>query len=169
MRPSWVRKQGKTSEPERIGCHGRDFSDGACHRQDWSVMGLPSRAGWRQHHLRRAINRIRSSGASLLGLVTNAVKEESSGSAAYGYGYGKSKYGYGYGYGYGGYDTRSAYAYYNSDAETTQTETNSPTELTSPNPDSAPTSLAADKASAALTWRKQLNTYRRQMARWIDS
>ena len=117
---------------------------------------------------KEAINRIRRSGAALLGLVTNAVKEESSGSAAYGYGYGQSKYGYGYGYGYGGYDTRSAYAYYNSDAETTQTETNSPTELTSPNPDPAPTSLAADKATAALTWRKQLNNYRRQLARWID-
>jgi len=114
-----------------------------------------------------AINRIRSSGATLLGLVTNAVKEESSGSSAYGYGYGKSKYGYGYGY--GGYDTRSAYAYYNNDAETTQTEANDTTQLISPNPDVSPASLAPSKASAPLTWRKQFSNYRKQMARWIDS
>jgi succinoglycan biosynthesis transport protein ExoP len=48
---------------------------------------------------REAINRIRSSGAPLLGIVTNSVKETGQGAAAYGYGYGK--YGYGYGYGYG--------------------------------------------------------------------
>jgi capsular exopolysaccharide synthesis family protein len=116
-----------------------------------------------------AINRIRSSGATLLGLVTNAVKQESSGSSAYGYGYGKSKYGYGYGYGYGGYDTSSAYAYYNNDAETTHTEPNDSSKLISPNPEVSPTSLAADKASAPLTWRKQFSNYRKQMARWIDS
>jgi capsular exopolysaccharide synthesis family protein len=58
---------------------------------------------------KEAIARIRSSGAALLGLVTNAVKEEKSSSSAYGYGYGR--YGYG-GYGYGAYDPRTTYAYY---------------------------------------------------------
>ena len=59
---------------------------------------------------REAIQRINSSGARLLGVVTNAVKVETSRNLAYGYGYGNK--GYGYGYGYGGYDSRSAYAYY---------------------------------------------------------
>ena len=100
---------------------------------------------------KEAINRIRSSGSSLLGLVTNAVMEEASGSSAYGYG----KYGYGK-YGYGGYDTRSAYAYYNNDAENTQTA------------DQSPAPLAASKAAAPLNWRKQLNKYSQKVARWID-
>ena len=102
---------------------------------------------------KEAIKRIRSSGASLLGLVTNAVKEEASSSSAYGYGYGKSKYGYGYGY--GGYDTSSAYAYYNNDAA------NDPE-------NDAETSQNPDPSAAPLAWRKQLNQYTRQMARWID-
>ena len=61
-----------------------------------------------------SIARIRSSGAALLGLVTNAVKEEKASSSAYGYGYGRYGYGgYGYGgYGYGAYDPRTTYAYY---------------------------------------------------------
>jgi succinoglycan biosynthesis transport protein ExoP len=55
---------------------------------------------------REAINRIRSSGAALLGLVTNAVKKEKEFNPNYVYG----RYGYGYmGYGYGyGYDPRTA-------------------------------------------------------------
>jgi capsular exopolysaccharide synthesis family protein len=64
---------------------------------------------------RESINRIRSSGAALLGLVTNAVKQEkaSNSSYGYGYGYGYGRYGYGYGgYGYGAYDPRTTYSYY---------------------------------------------------------
>jgi len=63
---------------------------------------------------REAVNRIRSSGAPLLGIVTNAVKEASQCASAYGYGYGKYGYGYGYGgaYGYGGY----GYAAYDTSA-----------------------------------------------------
>lgn len=59
---------------------------------------------------REAIERIRSSGAALLGLVTNAVKEEKATNSAYGYGR------YGYGYGYGAYDPRTTYSYYKDDA-----------------------------------------------------
>jgi polysaccharide biosynthesis transport protein len=65
---------------------------------------------------REAVARIRSSGAPLLGVVTNAIKQESQGAAAYGYGYGKYGYGSGYGYGssygYAAYNSCNAYAYY---------------------------------------------------------
>ncbi|MEB3276224.1 MAG: polysaccharide biosynthesis tyrosine autokinase [Cyanobacteriota bacterium] len=65
---------------------------------------------------REAVQRIRSSGASLLGVITNALREETSSRGAYGYGsygkYGYNRYGYGYGYGYGAYDPRNTYAYY---------------------------------------------------------
>jgi capsular exopolysaccharide synthesis family protein len=60
---------------------------------------------------RESINRIRSSGAALLGLVTNAVKQEKASNSSYGYGYGRYGYGYG-GYGYGAYDPRTTYSYY---------------------------------------------------------
>ena len=58
-----------------------------------------------------AAARIRSSGATLLGLVTNAVREEEHQRSGYGYGYGRYGYG-GYG-GYGAYDPRNTYAYLN--------------------------------------------------------
>jgi capsular exopolysaccharide synthesis family protein len=57
---------------------------------------------------KEAVARIRSSGAPLLGLVTNAVKEQRQGSSAYGYGYGYGNYGYGY----GAYNPGTTYAYY---------------------------------------------------------
>ena len=71
---------------------------------------------------RESINRIRSSGAALLGLVTNAVKKENTSNSGYGYGY--ERYGYGYGgYGYGAYDPRTTYSYYQgSDAATKVTK-----------------------------------------------
>jgi Mrp family chromosome partitioning ATPase len=53
-----------------------------------------------------AAARIRSSGATLLGVVTNAVREEEEHRGGYGYGAD----------GYGAYDPRSTYAYYNNDA-----------------------------------------------------
>ena len=75
---------------------------------------------------KEAVARIRSSGAALLGIVTNAIKEQQRSGSRYGYGYGYGKYGYGYGgygygyggyggYGYGAYDPRASYAYYNED------------------------------------------------------
>ena len=78
---------------------------------------------------REAIERIRSAGAPLLGILTNAIKEEKQRDGSYGFGYG---YGYGYGrygrgYGYGSHDYRTAYAYYgtddNSPAENPATDT----------------------------------------------
>ena len=98
---------------------------------------------------KEAIARIRSSGAALLGLVTNAVKEEKTSSTAYGYGYGQYGYGrygyggYGYGgYGYGAYDPRTTYAYYQNG---TATEAKTPA-----------------KANRFTTWRQKL-------VRWIDA
>jgi len=57
---------------------------------------------------KESISRIRSSGAPLLGMITNALRPEKQ-SAAYGYGYGN--------YGYAAYDTSAAYAYYAHDEE----------------------------------------------------
>ena len=68
---------------------------------------------------REAISRMRSSGAPLLGLVTNSIKAENrfsgaSGNGRYGYGsYGYGRYGKRYGYGsYGSYDYRIPYGHY---------------------------------------------------------
>tara|TARA_B100000674_G_C37966042_1_gene974621 strand:- start:164 stop:2677 length:2514 start_codon:yes stop_codon:yes gene_type:complete len=72
---------------------------------------------------KEAVARIRSSGAPLLGLITNALKPEKQ-NGSYGYGYGKTGYGrysyggYGYGaYSYAAYDTSDAYVYYNNDED----------------------------------------------------
>lgn len=90
-----------------------------------------------------SIARIRSSGAALLGLVTNAVKEEKTSSSAYGYGYGR--YGYGYGrYGYGAYDPRTTYSYYQDE-----------------------TSSQSDHPQALKNGR--LKRVRESLLRWIDS
>ncbi|PZV05947.1 MAG: chain-length determining protein [Cyanobium sp.] len=62
-----------------------------------------------------SIERIRSAGAPLLGILTNAIKEEKQRDNAYGYGR------YGKGYGYGAYDYRTAYAYYGTDDTTPST------------------------------------------------
>ena len=101
-----------------------------------------------RHMPKEAIKRIQASGASLLGLVSNAVKPESAQADGYGYGYGK--YGYGkYGYGYGGYNQPS-YAYYHIDSE-----------LSGGSPE------AQQKAALPL-WRQRLNSASRQVVRWID-
>lgn len=98
-----------------------------------------------------AAARIRSSGATLLGVVTNAVREEEEHSGGYGYGYGRysySRYGYGYGAdGYGAYDPRSTYAYYNNDA--------------------GGSSPAEASANQARPWRTVRQTWRRFLS-WTD-
>lgn len=98
---------------------------------------------------RDAIARIRSAGAPFLGVVTNAIKDDSDTTTAYGYG-NRYKYGYGYGYGYGSYDTRSAYAYY-ADADVDST---------------APSPTASNQpASPGQRWKR----LRTRVMRWIDS
>jgi Mrp family chromosome partitioning ATPase len=101
---------------------------------------------------KEAVARIRSSGAALLGIVTNAVKEQRSGRGSaygYGYGYGYGNYGYSYG-GYGAYDPRSTYSYYQQD-------------------EAAQPTLPAEANSTAQPWLAQLNTWRQRVVRWIDS
>jgi capsular exopolysaccharide synthesis family protein len=115
---------------------------------------------------KEAIRRIQGSQCTLLGLVTNAVKTESAGSASYGYG--KSKYGYGngygngygYGYGYGSY-TQATYSYYNNDSDNSDSDNN--------NSISGPTGNAsAENSSVLASWGKQVNRYGRKLVRWID-
>lgn len=82
---------------------------------------------------KEALSRMQASGAPLLGIVTNAVKEESRFSGASGYGrYGYGRYGYGrygqrYGYGgYGSYDYRTSYAYYGDTQDSEMPASSSP-------------------------------------------
>jgi hypothetical protein len=91
---------------------------------------------------KEAIARIRSAGAQLLGVVTNAIKEEGESGSSYGYGYG--------GYGYGGYDTRSAYAYY------AESEADSPEQL-------------QPQKAVAQTWQKRTRQLRRRLMHWMDT
>lgn len=117
---------------------------------------------------KEAVNRIRSSGAPLLGIVTNAIKQEQQGSSAYGYGqYGYGKYGYGYGYGsgYGGYgyaayDTTSAYAHY-ADVDDAEGSTDSA------GPQSS--QRDQDKKNKSLTLSERLKARRAQFMRWVDN
>ncbi|WP_413439634.1 GumC family protein [Synechococcus sp. MIT S9509] len=118
---------------------------------------------------KEAVARILSSGAPLLGVVTNAIKPEQKGAQAYGYGqYDQFGYGYGYGgygyggygyggYGYGGYgyaayDTTAAYAHYANDDETQ-------------------TAGAArqDKGTSNTNLKSKLRQRRSQLMHWLDN
>lgn len=120
---------------------------------------------------RESVNRIRSSGAPLLGIVTNAIKEANQGANAYGYGYGKYGYGYGGAYGYGGYgyaayDTSATYAYY---AEPEASEEGTGTAKATPNKPIAPSSSRADNSNRWQHWRHELQQKQRLFMRWLDS
>ena len=120
---------------------------------------------------KEAVARIRSSGAPLLGVISNAMKPENQ-NGAYGYGYGKYGYGkYGYGYGYGGYgyaayDTSNAYAYYAS-------EENDAIEPGSTNSQSKRAQQAklgqAATSDKPLTLREQWRVQQRRFVRWLDN
>ena len=118
---------------------------------------------------KESISRIRSSGAPLLGVITNALKEEKQ-SSAYGYGYGKYGYGkYGYGYGYGGYgyaayDTSNAYAYYaNTEAEEEQATLSSAKETSSQRIENK------GENEQRITLRRQWRNQRQRFIQWLDS
>ena len=135
---------------------------------------------------RESVARIRSSGAPLLGVVTNALKPEKQ-SAAYGYGkygygkYGYGKYCYGYGgyggYGYGGYgyaayDTSAAYAYYANDEDETQSSDNgdSPSVVTTRKRRSLqPSSNGSGKADKAPNLRDRWRAQRQRLMKWLDN
>ena len=109
---------------------------------------------------KESVHRIRSSGAPLLGIVTNAIKQEQQGSSAYGYGqYGSGQYGYG-GYGYAAYDTTSAYAHY-ADVDDAEGNTNS----------GSPKASESDQGKPSKTGmlRDRLKARRNQFMRWVDS
>ncbi len=103
---------------------------------------------------KESINRILSSGAPLLGLVTNGIKPSKVSRSSHGYGqygYGKYGYKYGYGYGYGAYDSSWTYAHYaNSDDESKADQ-------------------GASAENKRRTWRQKLTTKRRKFFSWIDS
>ena len=134
---------------------------------------------------------IRSSGVQLLGIVTNALKEEKQ-SAAYGYGkygygkygygkYGYGKYGYGYGgyggYGYGGYgyaayDTSAAYAYYANDEDVTQASDNgdSPDAVTTRKRRSLqPSGKGNETPNRAPNLRDRWRVQRQKLIKWLDN
>ena len=107
---------------------------------------------------KESVARIRSSGAPLLGVVTNAIKESIRSNQKYGYGqygYGYNKYGYGYAY--GGYETYSAYAIHSQDSE----EQNYPDKNTNRHQTSA--------ANALTDWRNQWRRKRHKFMQWLDS
>ena len=110
---------------------------------------------------REAVQRIRSSGALLLGVITNALRDDVSKGGAYGYGYGaygrygQSRYGYGYGYGYGAYDPRNAYAYYQ--GETAQAES------------TQPESPQAAAATGSTSIQQTIQETKRRFLRWLDT
>ena len=111
---------------------------------------------------KEAINRICSSGAPLLGIVTNAIKQAQQRSSAYGYGqydYVKHNYGYG-GYGYAAYDTTSAYGHY-ADVE----DENGNTDSARPQPLQG----HQNKQSTIHTLRERLKACRVQFMRWVDN
>ena len=108
---------------------------------------------------KEAVARILSSGAPLLGVVTNCIKREEKEAQAYGlgqydqYGYGYGGYGYGYGgYGYAAYDSTAAYAYYANDDETQ-------------------TAGAArqDKRTSNTNLKSKLRQRRIQLMHWLDN
>lgn len=104
---------------------------------------------------KEAVSRIHSSGAPLLGVVSNGIKASKQ-SNVYGYGrYGYGKYGYGrYGYGnygYGAYDPSATYAHY-------------------ANVNNVDAANQDRKDSNQIdSWRKNLSAKITSITRWIDS
>jgi len=127
---------------------------------------------------RESVQRIRSSGALLLGVVTNALREDTSRSAAYGYGaygkYGYGRYGYGYGYGYGAYDPSNAYAYYGAADQAPEEQASAAESLPGGNGSSAKgaggSRRAAGEAPDPPTTRlAQLQRLSHRFLRWLDT
>ena len=118
---------------------------------------------------KESVSRIRSSGAPLLGIVTNALKQEKQ-SAAYGYG----KYGYGYGgFGYAAYDTSAAYSYYANDENENQSSENndSTADVTTRNRRRLRSSSKGDGKGSdkAPSLRDQWRAQRQRLMKWLDS
>ena len=96
---------------------------------------------------RESVQRIRSSGVPLLGVVTNALKKESTYKQSYGYGkYGYNNYG---GYGYAAYNSASAYSHYADVDDESQ--------------------IASANSNASTNLLERLSKRRQQLMRWLDS
>ena len=129
---------------------------------------------------KESVARIRSSGAPLLGIVTNAPKPEKQ-SAAYGYGkYGYGGYGYaaygGYGhsgYGYAAYDTSAAYAHYANDEEETKSDYNgdSAADVTTRKRHSLQDSTNdnGEGSDTAPNLRRRWRALRQRLIKWLDN
>ena len=96
---------------------------------------------------RESIERIRTAGAPLLGILTNAIKEEKQRDGSYGYGYGYGRYGKSYGY--GSHDYRTAYAYYGTD-------------------DSSPGENPATETLKAAKQKPKGKSWTRKLMGWLD-
>ena len=134
---------------------------------------------------KESLSRIRSSGAPLLGIITNALKPKKQ-SAAYGYGkhgygrYGYGRYGYGYGYGgygdrgygYAAYDTSAAYAYYANDEDDNQPGENgdSGTAVTTrKRRNLQQTGYLNEEADKTPNLRDRWRVQRRRLMQWLDN
>ena len=101
---------------------------------------------------KEAVARILSSGAPLLGVVTNCIKREEKGAQAYGFGQ-YDQYGYGYGgYGYAAYDTTAAYAHYANEDETQTAD-----------------AARQDKKTPKTNLKAKLRQRRSQLMHWLDN
>lgn len=108
---------------------------------------------------REAVQRIRSSGSPLLGVVTNAIKQEALGQKSYGYGqYGYGKYGYG-GYGYAAYNSAAAYSHYADTDNDNDGQASSESQA----------QLTSQQSKSAGNLREQITQRGRQLMRWLDS
>ena len=97
---------------------------------------------------KEAINRVRSSGSQVLGLVTNGIKEKRSNKGVYGYSNS-------YDYGYGAYDSSVAYSYHVHD----QGEDVSESRGLIPE---------GSSGSPLITWKTQASKIGRRFLNWVD-
>jgi succinoglycan biosynthesis transport protein ExoP len=134
---------------------------------------------------KESLSRIRSSGAPLLGIITNALKPKKQ-SAAYGYGkhgygrYGYGRYGYGYGYGgygdrgygYAAYDTSAAYAYYANDEDDNQPGENGDlgtAVTTRKRRNLQQTGYVNEEVDKTPNLRDRWRVQRRRLMQWLDN
>ncbi len=114
---------------------------------------------------KESVARIRTSGAPLLGIVTNAIKADKQ-SDGYGYGgYGYGGYGYG-GYGYAAYDASAAYAHY---AEPDAGESEAGVAQSDRDPAGHPSEKKAMRRAKPRFWKIQLRQQSQKLMRWLDS
>ena len=104
---------------------------------------------------KESVARIRTSGAPLLGIVTNAIKAD------------KQSDGYGYGgYGYAAYDASAAYSHY---AEPDAGESEAGVAQCDKLPAGHPSEKKAMRRAKPRFWKIQLRQQSQKLMRWLDS